>query len=1569
MGEARPEAVGLLMGVLDGAFEAVGRAAEPIKPALDFVLPDTGSGGTTDVNPGNLLDSAVQGVSNAVTEGALGIAKIGNDAIFGNGSARERLLMGGLAAVGGAMTARQLHAAWANNVPNVKAPASPGGYARLTDDLGDPKRFIDVSPDAQQLLHQRPGISRRQAQILSSSNGEGVARGFGRWDTSNDIQNASGAGLFETYAARVPEGARGAQVDWARFELASASSVFTATKNNVRVRDLWKRASTDPASLSSAEAEELFGYIQAFGDRTNILVADDLSVGMVGRVSRAEFVDGDVQVFVQHPVGWDDGRIGDRVVRAARLRQLNHRATADHGYAMLKKIYELGDQEFKQFQEFGTTNLPKGLELGPEWYPQALKDVAREFNLGPEHVTELDRAVAAVSFLSEAEDWSTNIVKARKVLDRAGDISDPDFQAWLRDGVTIDTRDTKLGRHTYAGSSKAARAHKKKLAEIWRSVKEGPPGEKGFKVDETTMKKILRLYGGVESVDAVFRTTVARKQRNFYLNIRHPEDAWPVTIDRHAYDAYHGLDSGIQDRPIDQALFDGDQVYDTIADTYRALAAEMGVKPHQVQAVIWETWRMLKGEHPKDGWGRMAEGAPSPDPFMMFVDDANPVNPIFEALTGRGTMPGQLGADLAGPIPVNVLNATDVNGLTSVAVGDEVALLSVIDDYSASSARHMTPGVMTVDRVPAWVNAKPTKVMDLQAHRAATNTDVHYTTTQLASDVDALGGPVATRPGTWITAYHDGKPRTPQGAGKMTRTGNTVVESQDLSYVKLDASEIDPKSWNGSKSPLNTHAWAVVSAELGDDQVARLGLEGYSPAAATNELRAELQRRGFKPIDVQGHYGGTPEASFMVFGITPEEALQIGERFHQDSIVSNDGFLYNRTAPNDPATAGHARAATGMEYNTKGDFRSELFVGGKKVNFAQELDWDSTAPADPATQVQRTAKTKQRYELKVNDGQDLADLADRLEGRGFQDLSIYTNTPHLDGFERAYETVATDGNSYVATRTATGSVAAANGSHVFTRSSSGLPDKAASSGATGWSLRGDGTAVANNTLLVDGRFGATNAEFVGPFDARLDGKKQIGWGYTNGTLTPVFDKAELTSGRFEVTVQGKNVIPANEADLTAAIDAHRHLQDAGFPEKKMKLKTSEGTFDFANSEKTAPAAEVTMTKNGLAVADMHTDRLQKRFERLYGFEFDAGWREGTGGVGGSRVMELDLAVQDQVEAAVGIVMNEYDAVIHRARLRRIGTENITAADRKSGEIAYAYFGWSADSRIMLTREYFSDPEMFSAQLGADRADKWLSSRVPVGPEGIVVHELGHVMHLSARLGEGMRVDSAVDRAVREIAGGRNWSATAADQISRVASTDVSELIAESVSEVLVAPNPSPLAQNVFDVLTDNLNTTMKFRSTPSTVLPKKLKASALVDPDNKFWGQGVEVMFPNGALTVPAPFPSVGKHKKLKPYVQSIVDDGLKSGTTTKIDPRTLHTMQPGVTRDGVGHYIDSTDGALFDQTASATNDQPLVYIRDEGNGRERAILLTGNHRAAAALAKGEQLDAIVVKGPWGPPR
>jgi hypothetical protein len=148
---------------------------------------------------------------------------------------------------------------------------------------------------------------------------------------------------------------------------------------------------------------------------------------------------------------------------------------------------------------------------------------------------------------------------------------------------------------------------------------------------------------------------------------------------------------------------------------------------------------------------------------------------------------------------------------------------------------------------------------------------------------------------------------------------------------------------------------------------------------------------------------------------------------------------------------------------------------------------------------------------------------------------------------------------------------------------------------------------------------------------------------------------------------------------------------------------------------------------------------------------------------------------------------------------------------KANEVPYAYFPFAPDNQIILTREFWENPQAFEAQLAEERAQKWLSSRVEPTPRGIIVHELGHVMHLSARMGEGMVNNSPMESEIRRmLGGGNNWRKVAGSEIGTVAATEISELIAESVSEVLLADVPSKLARDVYDVLTTHLGEYMRY---------------------------------------------------------------------------------------------------------------------------------------------------------------
>lgn len=84
-----------------------------------------------------------------------------------------------------------------------------------------------------------------------------------------------------------------------------------------------------------------------------------------------------------------------------------------------------------------------------------------------------------------------------------------------------------------------------------------------------------------------------------------------------------------------------------------------------------------------------------------------------------------------------------------------------------------------------------------------------------------------------------------------------------------------------------------------------------------------------------------------------------------------------------------------------------------------------------------------------------------------------------------------------------------------------------------------------------------------------------------------------------------------------------------------------------------------------------------------------------------------------------------------------------------------------------------------------------------------------------------------------------------------------------------------------------------------------------------------------------------------------------------EVDPRELNSSQPSVTRSGVKHYLSDDQWHLTGQTFADRNNvgnrYPTIYrrARDQNN-----IILSGHHRAVAALMRGRPLQARIVEGP-----
>jgi hypothetical protein len=142
---------------------------------------------------------------------------------------------------------------------------------------------------------------------------------------------------------------------------------------------------------------------------------------------------------------------------------------------------------------------------------------------------------------------------------------------------------------------------------------------------------------------------------------------------------------------------------------------------------------------------------------------------------------------------------------------------------------------------------------------------------------------------------------------------------------------------------------------------------------------------------------------------------------------------------------------------------------------------------------------------------------------------------------------------------------------------------------------------------------------------------------------------------------------------------------------------------------------------------------------------------------------------------------------------------------------------------------------------------------------------------------------------------------------------------------------------------------------------------------HRFAGIGdIDKVF-KGHLIVPAPFQRAGRSKQFQDYEVDKVHELIRRSPEglRDVDPSYLLSTQPSVTRPGVNYYLSGEyerTGKTFADQSHAGNIYPVVYERESERGIE-PMLLSGHHRATAALIKGEPLRALVVRGRQGPPR
>ena len=127
------------------------------------------------------------------------------------------------------------------------------------------------------------------------------------------------------------------------------------------------------------------------------------------------------------------------------------------------------------------------------------------------------------------------------------------------------------------------------------------------------------------------------------------------------------------------------------------------------------------------------------------------------------------------------------------------------------------------------------------------------------------------------------------------------------------------------------------------------------------------------------------------------------------------------------------------------------------------------------------------------------------------------------------------------------------------------------------------------------------------------------------------------------------------------------------------------------------------------------------------------------------------------------------------------------------------------------------------------------------------------------------------------------------------------------------------------------------------------------------YGQGFNALFTGDGPVTSAPFMAAGRLKTEPLFNADAVKQTLSmpNPPTADFDPGDLRSTQPMVTRGGVKHYMDNPDSLFSDQN-NAGNQMPVVYSKLDG----QHIILSGHHRATAALLQGKPLTAIHVQDP-----
>ena len=123
----------------------------------------------------------------------------------------------------------------------------------------------------------------------------------------------------------------------------------------------------------------------------------------------------------------------------------------------------------------------------------------------------------------------------------------------------------------------------------------------------------------------------------------------------------------------------------------------------------------------------------------------------------------------------------------------------------------------------------------------------------------------------------------------------------------------------------------------------------------------------------------------------------------------------------------------------------------------------------------------------------------------------------------------------------------------------------------------------------------------------------------------------------------------------------------------------------------------------------------------------------------------------------------------------------------------------------------------------------------------------------------------------------------------------------------------------------------------------------------------IHALFPRDIPATGTPWPSASRRKGEPKFDQEAVSAELsRPPSLVRIDPRILSSGQPGLVRAGVAHYLDNPEyaevGHTFEAGRNLGNQFPFVVTKRHPVAGHEHVIISGHHRAAAALLRGEHL-------------